>query len=96
MYYHVKHNMSRQCNIQWNVPSLNRNIPIPEMLSMSFSSFTARDVLVMSMDETDRSSLSAMSEGSEFMIATSESEKPWKINTNTDVSITVIWGRRYE
>lgn len=49
-------------------------LPIPEM-SQSFSSCIARAVLVMSMDEMDRSSLSATSEASGVAAATSESEK---------------------
>lgn len=51
------------------------NSPIPEM-SQSFSSCIARAVLVMSMDETDKSSLSAASEASGVATAASESEKP--------------------
>lgn len=50
---------------------------MPEM-SQSFSSCIARAVLVMSMDETDRSSLSAKSAASGLITATSESERPEK------------------
>lgn len=51
------------------------DVPTPD-ISVSFSSCMVSEVFVMSMEDMDRSSLSATSEGSGFITATSESEKP--------------------
>lgn len=56
------------------------NVRTPEM-SHSFSSCIASAVLVMSMDDTERSSLSSTSAGSRVIIAdSSEKPKRWRIN----------------
>lgn len=53
------------------------DLPTPE-ISPSFSSCIVRKVLVMSMDDMDRSSLSVRFAGSEFVTVTFDCEKPEK------------------
>lgn len=90
-----KHSLYSFCQIfTWKHRDAGMNcccphLPTPEM-STSFSSCIARAVLVMSMEDMDRSSLSAKSAGSGFITATSESEKPGKAMTPADKNMNTV------